>query len=104
MIQVPLQAIPNQSLSIQLDGSNYDIRIESVNDVMAMDIIRDNVAIVTGQRLIAGYPIIPYRYLEKGNFILETMNDQYPDYTQFGITQSLIFAIQAELGAIRAGT
>lgn len=100
MIEIPLQALPNQSFSILLDQTQYDIRIESTNNVMSFDIVRNNIAIVTGARSIAGFPIIPYKYLEDGNFIILTMNEEYPDYTQFGITQSLIYASQAEIEAM----
>lgn len=104
MIEIPLQAIPNQTFSILLDNIQYDFRIEVTNNVMSFDIVRNNVPIVTGQRAVAGYPIIPYRYLENGNFVVLTMNGDYPDYTQFGITQSLIYASLIELEALRAGT
>lgn len=101
MIEIPLQAIPNQSLSVLLNNVQYDIRIEVCNNIMAFDIVRNNIAIVTGQRAVAGEPIIPYQYLEDGNFAVLTMNDAYPDYLQFGITQSLIYASQSELEALR---
>ena len=38
--------------------------------------------------------------MENGNFILQTSNYEYPDYTMFGVTQYLIFATQAEIEAI----
>lgn len=113
MIEIPLQAIPNQTLSIQLDGDQYDIKItattatttdhqtvaDSVN--MIVDIVRNNVAIVSGFRAMASYPLIPYSYLEAGNFVFVTSNDEYPDYREFGVTQSLIYATEAELEVIR---
>lgn len=100
---IPLQALPNQSFSVLLDNINYDIRIMLTNGVMSFDITQDNVVIVTGQRAVAGYPIIPYRYLTSGNFVVTTMNDELPDYTQFGITQFLIYASADELEAFRNG-
>lgn len=111
MIQIPLQAIPNQSLSLRLDGNQYDLRVHACRDnsqfgtgVMAFDIIRDNVVIVTGARATPGFPLIPARYLENGNFIVITMNGAYPDWRQFGITQQLVFASETELETIRANT
>lgn len=104
MIEIPLAAIPNQSLSIRLGDSQYDIRIHACSNIVVVDIERDNVAIVTGSRAVAGYPIIPYDYLEDGNFVIVTANDEYPDYTQFGISQFLIYATQAEISSLRAGT
>lgn len=116
MIEVPVQAIPNQTLSIQLDNNQYDIHIVAttatttdtgqgqvageVNTVIT--IVRNNVTIVSGFRAMSGYPIIPYQYLEDGNFAFLTDNDDYPDYRKFGITQSLIYASASELETIRA--
>jgi len=109
MIQIPITNIPNQSFSITLDDSQYDIRIHATSDrnipgngIMAVTIIRNGVTIVSGMRALPDYPIIPYAYLEDGNFFITTMNDEYPDWRQFGNTQYLIFASQAELIAARA--
>jgi len=109
MIQIPITNIPNQSFSINLDGNQYDIRIHACGDnivpgsmVMAVDIVRNNVAIVTGMRAVPGFPLIPAKYLENGNFIFSTQNDDYPDWNQFGITQYLIFASESELQTLRA--
>ena len=110
MILVPLQALPSQSLSITLDENYYEINLYIAGgnlpgtEVMGMDITRNGVAIITGQRCVPGYPVIPYQYLEDGNFGFITENDDYPDYRQFGVTQNLYYASSAELAALRAGT
>lgn len=109
MQQIPITNIPNQSFSISLDNNQYDIRIHSAHDdnepgtgIVTFDITINNAIILTGIRAVAGFPIIPSAYLENGNFIVVTMNDDYPDWRQFGLTQALIYASQAELNAIQA--
>lgn len=102
MIIVPLAAVPNQSLSMRLGNDFYNLVFKIANGIMAVDIARNGVVILSGQRVVAGTPIIPYSYLESGNFIFQTNNGDLPNYLQFGITQILIFASQAELEAIRA--
>lgn len=108
MIQIALAAISFQTLSITLDENYYDLAVfvsggtTPDSQVMGMDITRNGVPIVLGQRLVPGYPVIPYRYLENGNFIITTDNDEYPSYLQFGINQFLIYASAAELAALRA--
>lgn len=109
MINIPISAIPSQSLSVNLDGNLYDLRIHACDDngtpgteIMAVDLTINNVVIVTGVRALSDFPIIPAQYLENGNFIISTMNDDYPDWRQFGVTQSLIYASQAEIDALRA--
>lgn len=109
MIIVPTSAIPNQSLSINLDGNVYDVRIRACNDsgipgnvVMAFDIAINGTEIVTGTRAVPDFPLIPYGYLENGNFVLATVDGDYADWREFGITQNLVYVSQAELDAIRA--
>lgn len=104
MLEIPLSAIPNQSLSIRLDNFQYNLRIYFLGTVMAMDITRDGNVILTGQRLVPSYLVIPYEYLEAGNFAFVTDDDDYPDYTKFGITQFLYYLSESELAALRAGT
>jgi hypothetical protein len=104
MIEITLDAIPNQSLTIQLDNNFYEISIKETNGAMAATIFRNDVVIISGARIVAGIPLLPYPYQEDGNFLLLTANDDIPYYTQFGITQTLIYASQSELEAIRATT
>lgn len=104
MILVPIAAVPNQTFTISLDSNQYEISIFIATNVMAMDIIRNNIPIIMGQRVVANYPIIPYRYLEDGNFFFTSENGDYPNYTQFNVTQQLIYVSQAELASARAGT
>jgi uncharacterized protein DUF6983 len=110
MIQIPITNIPNQSLSISLDGNVYDISIHACRDngvpgtgIVAFDVTINNTVIITGIRALPDFPIIPARYLENGNFLVTTMNNEYPDWRQFGITQSLVYVSQSELTSIRAG-
>lgn len=102
MIDVSLAAVPNQTLSIDLDSSAYEITIHDANGAAACTIVRDGTTLVSGMRLTTGVPVIPYRYLETGNFIFTTQGDALPDFTQYGVTQFLTYLSAAELAAFRA--
>lgn len=112
MIVIPLQAIPNQSLSIQLNNNNFDIDIRSCNNtplsfgtaIMAFSLAINGVDILDGLRMIPAWPLIPYNYLENGNFFMVTDKDEYPDFNQFGITQYLVYASPTELTELTNGT
>lgn len=105
MIDIRLVDIPNQSLTIQIDNDSYQITVKETNGVMSCTIVRNDVVIVSNVRIVAGSPIIPYKYLESGNFVLLTQNGDYPEYTQFGSSQSLVFVTQTEIDELRnAGT
>jgi hypothetical protein len=106
MIEIPLSAIPNQSLSIQLDQNNFDLRIHDCGNIITFDVTINNVIILQGIRAVASYPLIPYEYLENGNFVILTGNDNQdiPYWDRFGIDQYLIYASQAELEAFNANS
>jgi hypothetical protein len=103
MFEIPLQALPNQQFSVQLDNISFDISIDTTVNAMSATVTRDDVLLVSGLRLVAGTPILPYRYLENGNFFLTTLNDALPFWTEFGVSQFLLFATETELLTIRSG-
>lgn len=101
---IPLQAIPNQQFTITLENHGFDIDISSSGGMTYATISKDGVTIISGERVVAGEPIIPFPYLEgdTGNFTITTLNDAIPDYTEFGSTQTLIYATAAEIALARA--
>lgn len=101
MRQISLAAIPNQSFSVTLDGRRYDLAFKDADGVMVANVARDDVVIATGQRLVAGQPVLPYRWQESGNFVLLTEGDELPDWTLFGSTQFLYFLSADELAEAR---
>lgn len=98
---IPLKVIPNQSFSIVLDNSVWNFIIKTTNGIMSVTISLDNVIILEGIRAVANEVIIPAKYQEAGNFLFLTQNFQLPDYTQFGITQLLVYVTAAELAVAR---
>lgn len=104
MIDVALAAVPNQSLSVQLDARGYVITLHQAGACVAATVVRDDVTIVDGVRVTPGTPLLPYRYQEAGNFILIVQDEALPDYTQFGVTQFLTYLSADELAGLRDGS
>jgi hypothetical protein len=101
MMNVPIQSLPNQTFSISLENNTYDITLKETNGVISATVVRNDIIIVENQRCVAGFPVIPYEYLEDGNFIFFTQDEQLPDYTQFNATQSFNYITALELAAFR---
>lgn len=101
MRNIPLAAIANQELSVRLDDERLVLRLKEARGVMVADLDRDGVRIISGVRVLAGEPIIPYRYLESGNFLLTTVNDELPDWRKFASTQRLVYLTVAEVDALQ---
>lgn len=105
MQQITINPIPNQTLSVQLDEELYTLTFkEGIEGIMSVDITRDDVVIVSGARIVAGFPLIPYRYLTTGNFLIITANQEIPFYTNFGVDQFLIYASPQEIAEFSNGS
>lgn len=100
MQYINLQAIPNQQISYQADNNFFILTFKEINGLMAADININQADILLGQRIVSNCPLIPYEYLENGNFVITTQNEEYPYYTQFGVTQYLIYASREEIDAL----
>lgn len=102
MENITLQSIPSQVAIVTLDGSRYEITIKDADGFMVCGIVRDGITILDpGFRIVNGTPLIPYRYLENGNFAFDIPEDETPNYEQFQTTQFLVYASPEELESIR---
>lgn len=97
--EINLQPIPNQEIYYQ----SFRIRIYQTNSAIAMDLYKEDIAIVLGLRLVNGGLAIPYpaltSYVDGGtsgiNFLLDCPDDGLPDYKRFGTDQKL-YAFKVE--------
>lgn len=96
---IPLTVAPHQSFTIRLDGVRYDITLRAAGSVMAATIARDGETLVSGQRLVAGTPVLPYAHLQQGNFVFLTENDALPWWEDFA-RQTLVYLTKAEIAAL----
>lgn len=101
MQSIPIQQLPNQRLNVVLDGNRWDIGIRTTNGCVSVSLTLNGVEILTNMRAVAGTRIIPCKYQESGNFVFITQNYEIPDYTQFGLTQELLYFSQSEIDAVR---
>jgi len=94
---IPLEPIPNQSLTLVLDGNRWSLTIKQAVTSMFADIALNDQPIMQGVRFCVGTPLIPYRYLQGfGNFLLLTDNEDLPDWQQFGASQQLVYVSPGE--------
>ncbi|PPA72661.1 hypothetical protein C4E15_29405 [Achromobacter spanius] len=99
MRNITLLAVPNQTFSATIDGVLWELTIKAAAATMIADVKRDGTDLVLGQRIIAEYPIVPYRYLShQGNFAILTRDGELPWWEEFGRSQSLIYLEPVEVG------
>lgn len=100
MRNIPISQVPSQSFTVRVGQSQYELRLKDIGNVMCCDIWRDRVAIVRGVRVLAGEPLIPYRYLQSVNFLLLTLAGALPDWREFGKSQSLLLFEAEDLAEV----
>lgn len=101
---VPLASTPNQSFTLTIDDVRWTLAVKVARGVMCADVGRDGVLLLSGVRVVAGEPIIPYAYLQTGNFLFLTIANEMPDYRAFGVSQSLVYLSAAEIAGVPAWT
>lgn len=92
MIEIPILPQPNQRFTVTLGGHLWDVTIKKATISMVATVRRDGEIIIRSSRIVSNAPIIPFRYLATaGNFQLQTIGDQEPDWQLFGDSQHLFF-------------
>lgn len=98
MRTIALDSVPNQELSVTLDGNRWDITLKECNGVMCCTLLLNDVLLLSGQRIVAGSPLIPYKYMQgSGNFWILTEDDDLPYYTEFNVDQQFVYASPGEI-------
>lgn len=99
MIDVPLRALANQSLSMPLGDSRYEITVKEATGCMVCTIVRDDVVLVQNVRLLPDAYVLPYDYLEggEGNFFFAVQDESLPWWESFGLTQFMVWASADEI-------
>lgn len=98
MIEINLQPVPNQSFSFTVGETTFDITLKT-SDALVASVTIDSVVAMQGVRVMAYRPVLPYAYLTKGagNLFFITDQGEEPSYEKFGVTQSLVWASEAEI-------
>ena len=98
---LPIVAVPNQAFTIVLDGVSWDLTIRATNLNVAVTLYKNSVLLLENIRAVAMQKIIPFSYLESGNFAFISNNYEVLDYTKFGVSQYLIYSPQADIDLAR---
>jgi hypothetical protein len=99
---IPISATPNQTLNVVLNNQNCQINLSARDGYVYLDLFVNNVNIIYGRKLSLT-PVLSYLYLQAefvGNLMIindDGNTDVNPDYTLFGITQSLLYYTQADV-------
>lgn len=102
---INLQVVPKYDTQFQADGQQYDIRVWfDGQDKMNMDVKINGTLVAASCPCLVGSMVIPHEYLEGkgGNFFWTTASGNNPQYQNFGSTDVLLYASNAEMATGRA--
>ena len=97
MEQINLSNLPNQSFSYTSGSNTFDLLIKESNGSMYASITSNGNDLIDSVRIMPNQLIIPYLYLENGNFIIIAQGNDDVYYDQFGITQTLLYLTASDL-------
>lgn len=102
MIQIDVQQIPNQEFEKEIDGVRYTIKFRTFHKMTLADITIDDIVVKRSIRVCPNTLIIPYKYLTKGgNFVFYSIDNSYPHYSKFGVTQQLVYLTDTEIQELK---
>lgn len=98
MRKITLLAVPSQAFAFDVGETRFDVRIFSAGGRMCFDLAIDGEQVLSGCRIVAGEPMIPYNYAAvAGNFALETDGNAEPEWRKFGSSQRLLYRTPDEM-------
>lgn len=105
MRQIPLQSVPNQSLSFTQDENRWEVTIKQAVTSMIADVTINDVRVISGVRIPGDDFILPYTYMGvlQGNLMLTTRQELLPDWEMFGQAQQLFYWTPDEMKALANG-
>ena len=102
-LSIPLQAVPNQTVAVQLGGQNVNLNVYTTSRWgLFMDVYSGGSAIATGVSCQNLDPVINAPYLGfAGDFVWldNTGNGTNPTYDGIGTDYSLIYLTAADLAS-----
>lgn len=98
MMQIPLQAIPVQTVSVALDGQSVQISLRQQPNGLFVDVTSDGVNINFNVLALNRNPLIrqPYRGFSGQLMFRDVQGNSDPDYTGLASRFELIYLTEAE--------
>lgn len=95
---IELNNIPNQVFNVTLDDNQYRVQVRTIQDLTFLSVWKNEEILFYNQICVPNEFINPYNYLSTdGKFYFRCLDDEYPNYNQFGNTQYLLFLSKEEV-------
>ena len=96
MYPVPLQPIPTQTVSFNVDNAFWQLKFYQSINFMCCDITLNGTPVMSGVRCFGGFPLLPYDYMSQDGTYGNLIFDSDADWSEFGSTCNLYYLEAAE--------
>lgn len=95
---IDLQKIPNQAFSITLNNTDYRIAVRTIQNLTFLTVWENGEILFYNQICVPNGFVNPYNYVSNnGKLYFRCLDDEYPNYKNFGVTQWLYFLTKEEV-------
>lgn len=98
---IQLQKLPNQVFNVTLNDELYRIAIRTIQDLTFISVWKNDEPLFYNQICTPNAFVNPYNYVSSnGKLYFQCLDNEYPNYKQFGNTQQLYFLTPEEVSAL----
>jgi hypothetical protein len=99
MLQIPISAVPSQTLSVLLGGQLCRINLYQKSTGVFLDLLVNNAPMVTAALCLDRARVVRHKYLGfvGGLVMVDTKGKSDPDYSGFGSRYVLVYFDASEL-------
>lgn len=98
---IQLQKLPNQVFNVTLNDELYRIAIRTIQDLTFISVWKNDESLFYNQICTPNAFVNPYNYVSSnGKLYFQCLDNEYPNYKQFGNTQQLYFLTPEEVSAL----
>lgn len=98
MYRLPIESIPNQVFTVVIDNITYRCALRNIQNLTFMSVWADGDLLFYNQLCVPNSFVNPYNYLSiNGKFYFRCINNDYPFFKNFGVTQELLFYTAEEV-------
>lgn len=100
MLLLNIKSIPNQIFNFTNNDITYTVELRTIQGLVYMSVKTNGETLFNSQLCVPNAFINPYNYLsDNGKFYFKCLDNEYPNFTKFGSTQSLLFYEKDDLNA-----
>lgn len=98
MYLIELDKIPNQTFTVMIDNTNYQVALRTIKGLTYISVWANGEVLFYNQLCMPNSFVNPFNYVStNGKFYFKSTTNDYPYFKDFGVTQTLYFLTKDEI-------